>query len=161
MLFNGYSVTFLFVGKTLLAKAVANQTAATFLRVVGSELIQKYLVRKVINYVVYGPWMYWWLCVTYVLFQSTRVQYVSWWRETFQSNDSSLRENYHLENHHGQADLNHWLCLTLALWIVFNVLAVVRSCLQMIFTMNSRSNMCQCFHVFREMVQSWSGKCLE
>ena len=41
-------MTFLFVGKTLLAKAVANQTAATFLRVVGSELIQKYLVRKVI-----------------------------------------------------------------------------------------------------------------
>lgn len=32
------------VGKTLLAKAVANQTSATFLRVVGSELIQKYLV---------------------------------------------------------------------------------------------------------------------
>merc|ERR1711934_428714 len=31
-------------GKTLLAKAVANSTAATFLRVVGSELIQKYLV---------------------------------------------------------------------------------------------------------------------
>merc|ERR1712057_29684 len=30
-------------GKTLLAKAVANHTAATFLRVVGSELIQKYL----------------------------------------------------------------------------------------------------------------------
>ena len=30
-------------GKTLLAKAVANQTNATFLRVVGSELIQKYL----------------------------------------------------------------------------------------------------------------------
>merc|ERR1712178_404510 len=30
-------------GKTLLAKAVANQTAATFLRVVGSELIKKYL----------------------------------------------------------------------------------------------------------------------
>merc|ERR1712110_366030 len=30
-------------GKTLLAKAVANQTAATFLRMVGSELIQKYL----------------------------------------------------------------------------------------------------------------------
>ena len=28
-------------GKTLLAKAVANSTAATFLRVVGSELIQK------------------------------------------------------------------------------------------------------------------------
>lgn len=34
------------LGKTLLAKAVANQTAATFLRVVGSELIQKYLVRN-------------------------------------------------------------------------------------------------------------------
>jgi len=33
-----------FTGKTLLAKAVANQTSATFLRVVGSELIQKYLV---------------------------------------------------------------------------------------------------------------------
>lgn len=33
----------LHAGKTLLAKAVANQTSATFLRVVGSELIQKYL----------------------------------------------------------------------------------------------------------------------
>lgn len=30
-------------GKTLLAKAVANKTSATFMRVVGSELIQKYL----------------------------------------------------------------------------------------------------------------------
>merc|ERR1719465_224662 len=30
-------------GKTLLVKAVANATSATFLRVVGSELIQKYL----------------------------------------------------------------------------------------------------------------------
>lgn len=30
-------------GKTLLAKAVANQTSATFLRVCGSELIKKYL----------------------------------------------------------------------------------------------------------------------
>ena len=36
-------------GKTLLAKAVANQTSATFLRVVGSELIQKYLVTLAIN----------------------------------------------------------------------------------------------------------------
>ena len=35
------------VGKTLLVKAVANQTSATFLRVCGSELIQKYLVRTV------------------------------------------------------------------------------------------------------------------
>ena len=34
---------FFHAGKTLLAKAVANQTSATFLRVVGSELIQKYL----------------------------------------------------------------------------------------------------------------------
>jgi 26S proteasome regulatory subunit T2 len=32
-----------FFQKTLLAKAVANETSATFLRVVGSELIQKYL----------------------------------------------------------------------------------------------------------------------
>ncbi len=30
-------------GKTLLAKAVAHSTSASFLRVVGSELIQKYL----------------------------------------------------------------------------------------------------------------------
>lgn len=30
-------------GKTLLAKAVANSTSASFLRVVGSELIQKYI----------------------------------------------------------------------------------------------------------------------
>ncbi|CAH8330346.1 unnamed protein product [Eruca vesicaria subsp. sativa] len=30
-------------GKTLLAMAVANSTSTTFLRVVGSELIQKYL----------------------------------------------------------------------------------------------------------------------
>jgi 26S proteasome regulatory subunit T2 len=36
-------------GKTLLAKAVANQTSATFLRVVGSELIQKYLVRPALR----------------------------------------------------------------------------------------------------------------
>ena len=41
----GYLTFYIFVGtgKTLLAKAVANQTSATFLRVVGSELIQKYL----------------------------------------------------------------------------------------------------------------------
>ena len=37
------ALSFLLSGKTLLAKAVANQTSATFLRVVGSELIQKYL----------------------------------------------------------------------------------------------------------------------
>merc|ERR1712144_198587 len=30
-------------GKTLLAKAVAAETSATFLRIVGSEMIQKYL----------------------------------------------------------------------------------------------------------------------
>lgn len=38
-------------GKTLLAKAVANQTSATFLRVVGSELIQKYLVMYFFNFI--------------------------------------------------------------------------------------------------------------
>ena len=43
-------------GKTLLAKAVANQTSATFLRVVGSELIQKYLVRE--NTVWLSVWMF-------------------------------------------------------------------------------------------------------
>ena len=41
--FFAHSQFFWFLGKTLLAKAVANQTSATFLRVVGSELIQKYL----------------------------------------------------------------------------------------------------------------------
>lgn len=41
-------------GKTLLAKAVANQTSATFLRVVGSELIQKYLVCCYILYVMFN-----------------------------------------------------------------------------------------------------------
>lgn len=30
-------------GKTLLVKTIANQTPATFLRVIGSELMQKYL----------------------------------------------------------------------------------------------------------------------
>ena len=40
------------IGKTLLAKAVANQTAATFLRVVGSELIQKYLVKEKIFFLL-------------------------------------------------------------------------------------------------------------
>ena len=39
-----YNLSFLSAGKTLLAKAVANQTSATFLRVCGSELIQKYQV---------------------------------------------------------------------------------------------------------------------
>ena len=38
-----FALLFSKIGKTLLAKAVANQTSATFLRVVGSELIQKYL----------------------------------------------------------------------------------------------------------------------
>ena len=37
------NLIYFFSGKTLLAKAVANETSATFLRVVGSELIQKYL----------------------------------------------------------------------------------------------------------------------
>jgi len=37
------SPSFFFFFVQLLAKAVANQTSATFLRIVGSELIQKYL----------------------------------------------------------------------------------------------------------------------
>ena len=41
---NTYKLLLCLLGKTLLAKAVANQTSATFLRVCGSELIQKYLV---------------------------------------------------------------------------------------------------------------------
>ena len=40
-------------GKTLLAKAVANQTSATFLRVVGSELIQKWVAGRSAG---------WWTC---------------------------------------------------------------------------------------------------
>ena len=40
---KNFIVQYLGTGKTLLAKAVANQTSATFLRIVGSELIQKYL----------------------------------------------------------------------------------------------------------------------
>ncbi|EAW54948.1 hCG2002932, isoform CRA_b [Homo sapiens] len=43
LLKGSFSVVHLAQVKTLLAKAVANQTSATFLRVVGSELIQKYL----------------------------------------------------------------------------------------------------------------------
>jgi 26S proteasome regulatory subunit T2 len=42
-------------GKTLLAKAVANETSATFLRIVGSELIQKYLgegPKVIINFII-------------------------------------------------------------------------------------------------------------
>lgn len=39
-------------GKTMLAKAVANHTTAAFIRVVGSEFVQKYLgeVRKSIPF---------------------------------------------------------------------------------------------------------------
>lgn len=33
-------------GKTMLVKAVANSTTANFIRVVGSEFVQKYLVRQ-------------------------------------------------------------------------------------------------------------------
>ena len=42
--FDMHGINISRAGKTLLAKAVANQTSATFLRVCGSELIQKYLV---------------------------------------------------------------------------------------------------------------------
>lgn len=45
-------------GKTLLAKAVANQTSATFLRVVGSELIQKYLVIDIYLYSKFNNFFY-------------------------------------------------------------------------------------------------------
>ena len=45
-------------GKTLLAKAVANQTSATFLRVVGSELIQKYLVNKKQKFLVFFNYLF-------------------------------------------------------------------------------------------------------
>jgi ATP-dependent 26S proteasome regulatory subunit len=34
-------------GKTMLVKAVANSTTANFIRVVGSEFVQKYLVRNI------------------------------------------------------------------------------------------------------------------
>jgi 26S proteasome regulatory subunit T2 len=50
-------------GKTLLAKAVANQTSATFLRIVGSELIQKYLgdgprlVRQLFQVIKFLPYI--------------------------------------------------------------------------------------------------------
>lgn len=37
-------------GKTLCAKAVANRTDATFIRVIGSELVQKY-VGEVFDYI--------------------------------------------------------------------------------------------------------------
>ena len=76
-------------GKTLLAKAVANQTSATFLRIVGSELIQKYLgdgprlVRQLFQVCLileWGTWFYAnsvvirWLARTHPpLFSSTRL----------------------------------------------------------------------------------------
>lgn len=34
-------------GKTMLVKAVANSTTANFIRVVGSEFVQKYLVSRI------------------------------------------------------------------------------------------------------------------
>ena len=40
-------------GKTLLAKAVANQTSATFLRMVGSELIQKYVEESYVSIILH------------------------------------------------------------------------------------------------------------
>lgn len=45
-------------GKTMLAKAVANHTTAAFIRVVGSEFVQKYLgevnVLKIVYSLNYG-----------------------------------------------------------------------------------------------------------
>ena len=40
-------------GKTLCARAVANRTDATFIRVIGSELVQKYDGQKLINEIDY------------------------------------------------------------------------------------------------------------
>jgi 26S proteasome regulatory subunit T3 len=37
------SIKFIYVGKTMMAKAVANATSATFISMVGSEFVQKYL----------------------------------------------------------------------------------------------------------------------
>jgi AAA+ superfamily predicted ATPase len=53
MTFSYILFLWLIKGKTLLAKAVANQTSATFLRVVGSELIQKYLVINSLDFLIY------------------------------------------------------------------------------------------------------------
>jgi len=53
-------------GKTMLAKAVAHHTTASFIRVVGSEFVQKYLgegprmVRDVFRWV--GNFLYWICC---------------------------------------------------------------------------------------------------
>jgi DNA polymerase III delta prime subunit len=49
-------------GKTLLARAVAHHTDCTFIRVSGSELVQKYIgegsrmVRELFVMARYGPW---------------------------------------------------------------------------------------------------------
>lgn len=40
-------------GKTLLVKAVANKTSATFMRIVGSELIQKYSVYNMLDILIH------------------------------------------------------------------------------------------------------------
>ena len=40
-------------GKTLCARAVANRTDATFIRVIGSELVQKYLSSNGFNFFAY------------------------------------------------------------------------------------------------------------
>lgn len=43
-------------GKTLSARAVANRTDACFIRVIGSELVQKYSVKERVWYVNFSPW---------------------------------------------------------------------------------------------------------
>lgn len=50
-------------GKTMLAKAVANHTTAAFIRVVGSEFVQKYLGEVCLLY-------YWLFLVCYLSFIS-------------------------------------------------------------------------------------------
>lgn len=40
-------------GKTLCARAVANRTDACFIRVIGSELVQKYVGEVTLNYKIF------------------------------------------------------------------------------------------------------------
>ncbi len=63
-------------GKTLLAKAVANQTSATFLRVVGSELIQKYLVSWITSSKKENSF--------FLLLFLTRVMVLNWYENFFE-----------------------------------------------------------------------------
>jgi len=56
-------------GKTLCARAVANRTDACFIRVIGSELVQKYVGEVCFQELIFPSWMYFviftifWLCL--------------------------------------------------------------------------------------------------